>query len=82
MESRRCDNCNFDVHRATYAEHLGSKKHLEKITHDDMNIAEWLYKEEQRPNKKKIYKCNPKTIKQIARDKISSDDKEIYEELV
>ena len=28
--SRRCDICNFVVHRASYAKHLKSKKHLEK----------------------------------------------------
>ena len=27
---RRCDICNIDVHRASYAKHLRSKRHLEK----------------------------------------------------
>ena len=29
--SRRCDFCNNDIHRAPYAKHLGTKKHLENI---------------------------------------------------
>ena len=26
MNSRRCENCNIDVHRASYIKHLRSKK--------------------------------------------------------
>ena len=78
--SRRCESFNFDVHRASYAKHLNSKKHLENIRQDDINIPEWLFKEEQEPiKKKKIY--NPKTLKQIARDNIKLDDKELVKEL-
>ena len=29
--SRRCDICNIDVHRASYAKHLRIKRHLENI---------------------------------------------------
>ena len=29
MNSRRCEICNVDVHRASYAKHLKSKKHVE-----------------------------------------------------
>ena len=29
MNSRKRDICNVDVHRASYAKHLRSKKHLE-----------------------------------------------------
>ena len=29
MNSRKCDVCDFDVHRASYAEHLRKKYHLE-----------------------------------------------------
>ena len=31
MNSRKCDVCNIDVHRASYVKHLRSKKHLENI---------------------------------------------------
>ena len=27
--SRRCDVCNIDVHRASMQEHLGTEKHLD-----------------------------------------------------
>ena len=50
--SRRCDICNIDVHRASYGKHLRSKKHL-KITQNEIIIPEWLFKEEQTPIKKK-----------------------------
>ena len=29
MNCRKCDICNIDVHRASHAKHLRSKKHIE-----------------------------------------------------
>ena len=47
MENNRgCEICNIDVQRASYAKHLRSKKHLENIKQNGMNILEWLFKEE------------------------------------
>ena len=51
--SRICDICNINVHRASYAKHLRIKKHLEKVKKNEINIPEWLFKEEQVPIKKK-----------------------------
>ena len=45
MKSRKCDICNVDVHRASYVEHLRSKKHLENENQNEMIIPEWLYQE-------------------------------------
>ena len=43
-----------------------------------MIIPDWLFKEERSPIKKKIQKVyNPKTLKQIAREKVKLDDKEL-----
>ena len=43
-----------------------------------MIIPEWFFKEEQSPIKKKIQKVyNPKTLKQLAREKIKLDEKEL-----
>ena len=62
--------------------HLRSKKHLENIKQNEMIIPEWLFKQEQTPNKKKIQKINnPKTLKQIARQNIKMNDKEFDKEL-
>ena len=49
--SRRCDVCNTDVHRASLAKHLRSEKHLEN--EKKMILSEWLSKE---PIRKKIKK--------------------------
>ena len=69
---RRCDICNVDVHRASYAKHMRSKKHLENLRQTEKIIPEWLFKEEQTPTKKKIKKLyNPKTLKQLAREKLN-----------
>ena len=54
--SRRCEICNIDIHRASYAKHVRSKKHLENMRENDMIIPEWLFKEEQSPIKKQIKK--------------------------
>ena len=53
MNSRRCDIFNVDVHRASYAKHLRSKKHLENLMQNDMIIPEWLFQE---PVEKKLIK--------------------------
>ena len=43
-----------------------------------MIIPEWFFKEEKSPIKKKIQKVyNPKTLKQLSREKIKLDDKEL-----
>ena len=76
--SRTCDVCNVNVHRASFAKHLRSKILLKKIKQNEMIIPEWFFKEEKTPIKKKIQKVyNPKTLKQLAREKIKLDDKEL-----
>ena len=74
--SRRCEKCNVDIHRASYAKHVRSKKPLENTTHDEIIIPEWLIEEEQAPIKNKIKKvCNRKTMKELARENIKVNDK-------
>ena len=76
--SRICDVCNVNVHRASLAKHLRSQKHLENVEKNEMIIPDWFFKEEKSPIKKKIQKVyNPKTLIQIAREKIKLDDKEL-----
>ena len=76
--SRTCDVCNVNVHRASFAKHLRSKKHLENVEQNEMIIPDWFFKEEKSPIKKKIQKVyNPKTLKQLAGAKIKLDDKEL-----
>ena len=79
MNSRRCEICDIDVHRASYAKHLKSKKHIENIKQNEMIIPEWLFKEPIENKIKKIY--NPKSLKQIARNNINLDDKQLNKEL-
>ena len=79
MNSRRCEICNVDVHRASYIKHLRSKKHLENIKRNDMIIPEWLFLEPVENKIKKIY--NPKSLQQLARNKIKLDDKQLNKEL-
>ena len=81
--SRRFDICNVDVHRASYAKHLRSKRHLENLKQNEIIIPEWFFKEEQTPIKKKIKKVyNPKTLRQLAREKIKLDDKELVKMMI
>ena len=48
-----------------------------------MIIPKWLFKEEQTPTRKKIQKVyNPKTLKQLAREKIKLDDKELAKHMI
>ena len=79
MDNRRIyEVCNNNVHRASFAKHLRSKKHFENEEQIGMIIPEWLFKEELTPIRKKIQKVyNPKTLKQLTRQKIKLDDKEL-----
>ena len=79
MNSRKCDVCNVDVHRASYIKHLRSKKHLENIKQNEMIIPEWLFQEPVENKIKKIY--NPKSLQQLSRDNIKLDDKQLNKEL-
>ena len=45
MNSRKCEVCNVDVHRASYIKHLRSKKHSEKIKRIKIIIQDWLFQE-------------------------------------
>ena len=68
--SRTCEICNVNVHRASMQKHLRSKKHLEKLEQNEMIIPEWFFKEEKSPIKKKIQKVyNPQNIKTISQRK-------------
>ena len=79
MNSRKCDVCNIDVHRAFYVIHLGSRKHLENMKQNEMIILEWFFQEPVENKFEKI--CNPKSLTQIARDNIRLDDKQLNKEL-
>ena len=79
MNSRRCDDCKIDVHRASYNKHLRSKKHIENIKHNEMIIPEWLFREPIENKIKKIY--NPVSLKKLARNKINLDDRQLNKEL-
>ena len=79
MNSRKCEICNIDVHRASMQKHLRSKKHIEIMSQSEMIIPEWLFQEPVENKKKRIY--NPKSLKQIARNSIKLDDKQLNKEL-
>ena len=79
MNSRRCETCNVDVHRASYIKHLRSKKHIENIKQNEMIIPEWLFQEPVENKKNKIH--NPRSLKQISRDNIILDDRQLRKEL-
>ena len=80
--SRTCEICIVIVQKASMQKHLKSEKHLENIKQNEMNIPEWLFKQKETPIKKKIQKVyNPKTLKQIARQIIKMNDRELDKEL-
>ena len=79
--SRPCESCNVNVHRATMQKLLGSEKHVENLKQNEMIIPEWLFKQEQTPIRKKIQKVyNPKRLKQIARENGKMNAKELDKE--
>ena len=79
MNSRKCEICNVDVHRASYMKHLRSKKHLQNMKQNEVIILEWLFQEPVENKINKIY--NPKSLGQIARDKNKLDDRQLNKDL-
>ena len=43
MNSRKCEICKIDVHRASYVKHL--RKKIENIKRIEMIIPKWLFQE-------------------------------------
>ena len=81
--SRTCEICNVNVHRASFVKHLRSKNYLENMIQNEMIIPKLFFKEDRTPIKKKIQKVyNPKTLKQLAREKIKLDDKELAKMMI
>ena len=79
MNSRKCDVCDVEVHRASYAKHLKSKNHLEKMKQNEMIIPEWLFKEPTENRIKNIYISE--SLRQISRDNIKLDEKQLNKEI-
>ena len=79
MNSRKCEICIVDVHRASYAKHFRSKTHLENMKQNEMILPECLFYEPVENKINKIY--NPKSLKQLARNNIKLDDKQLNKEL-
>ena len=79
MINRKCEICNVDVHRASYVKHMRSKKHLENKKQNETIISEWLFQESIENKINKIYKH--KSLKQLARDNIRLDDKQLNKDL-
>ena len=77
--SRGCDICSNYVHEASYAKQLRSKKHVEKIRQDALNLPDWLFQEPNENMPRKTY--NHKPLKQTARDNIKLVDKQLNKEL-
>ena len=79
MNSRKCEICNVDVHRASFMKHLRFKKHIRNMKQNELIIPEWVFQEPIENNIRKIY--NPKPLRQLARDNIRLDDKQLNKEL-
>ena len=79
MKSRKCEVCNIDNHRASYSKHLRSKYQLQNEKQIELIIPGLFFNEPIEIEIKNI--CNPKSLKQIARDNIKLDDKQLNKEL-
>ena len=79
MNSRKCEVCTIDVHRASYIKHLRSNKHIENMKKNEMIKPEWLFQEPVENKINKIY--NPRSLRKLARDNIRLDDIQINGDL-
>ena len=77
--SHECNICKIDFHRASYAKRLRSKKHLENEKQTKTVVPDWLFQQTFEINPRKMYNLKP--LREIARDKIKLDDKQLNKEL-
>ena len=54
--SRRCEDFNFDDHRASMQKHLRSRKTIRKQKQNELVLPERFFEEEQTPIKKNFFK--------------------------
>ena len=79
MKSRKCEISDVVVHKASYAKHLRSKKKFKNEKLIELIIPERLFQEPVENKIKKIY--NPKSFKEIARENIKLNDKQMIKDL-
>ena len=75
---RYCEICNIQSHRASMSKHLKSKKHMNKLQYNNEDQRDIINLSS---NSKEDVKNNPKSLKELARDKIKLDNKELNKEL-
>ena len=74
---RKCELCNIEVHRASYQKHLSSKMH----SSNEMIIPNYFFNETSVTPQKITKKYNRKPLKELSRNKIKIDDKQLHKEL-
>ena len=75
---KMCDLCNNDVHRASFAKRLRSKKHLANEKHNELIVPEWLFHEPIENKPRKIYKAGP--LWEKTGDNFELDEKQLNKE--
>ena len=65
---RHCEICNIQIHRASMSKHLKSKKHMNKLSNKNEDQKDIV--DQPSSSKTKNIKNNPKSLKELARDKI------------
>ena len=81
-----CERCNIIIHRASYAKHLKSKKHLNNNEDQTKGLDQSSIEHQEniinKPSSSKENKnFNPKSLKELARDKIKLSNKDLDKEI-
>ena len=71
---RYCDVCNIKIHRASMAKHLKSKKHLNNKEDQTFGLDQ---ETEDLSNHQSTSKSNPKSLRELAGDKIKLNNREL-----
>ena len=78
LDKKYCEICDIHINRASMSKHLKSKKRLNKLQNnneDQTNIMN------QPTTSNEDIRNNPKSLKELARDKIKLDNKELNKEI-
>ena len=77
-DKKYCEICDIHIHRASMSKHLKSKKHLNKLQNNNENQGNITNKPSSSKEDKNF---NPKSLKELARDKIKLNDRELNKEI-
>ena len=79
-DQKYCEICDIQIHRSSLAKHLKSKKHINKLSSNNEDQKDIVNKPS--TSKTEIIKNSPKSLKELAKDQVKLDNKELAKKVL